>query len=89
MSGSGSTFAASDVKYAQQTNTALQYPNSVDAYPGMQRPEMPGGPDANAPLNPRYVQTAEHYPVDPTSLGMKQYGTLTAVEDNPQTQPEE
>jgi hypothetical protein len=92
MSGAGSNYAVSDGRYLQQTNTATKFPNGVDALPGMQYPDFPGGDDANAPRNPRTVLTND-YPVTgpalPTNLGMLPYGSLTQVEDNPQTQPEE
>jgi hypothetical protein len=92
MTGSGSNYAVSDAKYTQHTNTAVKFPNSIDALPGMQYPDMPGGPDANAPRNPLTVLTSDYpvtLPVTPQSLGMPQYGTLTSVEDNPQPRPEE
>lgn len=41
-----------DDQGVQTDNVAVQYPNSVDALPNMQYPDMPGGPDANAPRQP-------------------------------------
>lgn len=75
------TSDGTDNQGPQIDNVAEQYPYSVDAItPDMQYPNLPGGPDSNAPISP-YDQV--HYPsvrtpVDPTFgavLGMPQYGT--------------
>lgn len=79
----------SDIQSAQLDTLARQYPNSADALPGMQRPDMPGGPVGNALAG--YLQI--HYsvprlPVDPTTLGLPAYGTIRDA-SSPQIFPQE
>lgn len=79
------TSGGTDNQGSQQDNLAAFAPNTVDALPGMQYPDMPGGPDVNAPLLP--FQTAHPAStadvVDPSygpAWGMQQYGTLTLAD---------
>lgn len=46
------TANGTDNQGPQQDNVAVAFPNTVDALPGMQYPDMPGGPNVNAPLQP-------------------------------------
>ena len=74
-----------DDQGAQTTNLAAQYPSTVDSLPGMQYPDMPGGPDHNAPRSGQQQISAPwaapgqfvvKTPVAPTDIGLPAYGTL-------------
>lgn len=67
-----------DQQTAQQTSLATQFPNSVDALPGMQYPDAPGGPDGNARISPyaRVHPATATFPPTPQSLGLPAYGSL-------------
>lgn len=49
----GSLGSAGDDDQGPATSAlATQFPNSVDALPGMIAPDLPGGPSINAPTSP-------------------------------------
>lgn len=52
--------SGNDDQGAQTDNLAHAYPNTVDALPGMQFPDMGGGPDANAKRTPDQQQHPDH-----------------------------
>lgn len=73
--------ANNDAQTAQQTNLAVQYPNSVNALSGMQYPDMPGGPASNAPFSPdQRAHPAKRTPPTPQSLGLPEYGATLGTE---------
>jgi len=79
-----------DQHYVQVDNLGAQYPNTVDALPNVQYPDMPGGPASNSPISPdqRAHPAAVVLPPTPQSLGLPVYGATLGIH-NYQATPQE